>query len=430
VRRELYAGSTPPLYNECITLRMVGPLDAATLKRSFLEIIRRHEIWRTSYACRNGGLVQVVHPVPDELWGSVLDLQGLSPSAREEKLREVIGEEVRRPFDLERGPLMRTRLVKLADHEHRLFVVAHLSIIDGISAYQILPFELSSFYRAFSEGHPSPLSDPAIQFGDYADWQRRWMGLEALPEQVEYWRKQLMDFPEVSWPPYSGVMKRSYSGTIRPFSLAGNLSHSIKLLCQREGATTFAILLATLVTLLHFYTQRTDIIVGTPSPAGRKRSEVEKLLGYFLNPLSLRFDLDGDPGFCDLLRQAHKLTLEALSNDDVPIEILGEEFNTRPYLGRNPFFTAAISLQPPAPQLTTDWSVTSMDFDSGGSPWDLYLAFIDHPNGFKGRIQYNPDLFDSTRIDRILLDVEDVLKRISMNPSGRISEMSFKAAQV
>jgi non-ribosomal peptide synthetase component F len=182
-------------------------------------------------------------------------------------------------------------------------------------------------------------------------------------------------------------------------------------------------LAATFAALLYQYARQQDIIVGTLSPAGRKRSEVEGLLGYFLNPVALRFDLSGNPTFLELLRQTQKLTLEAIANDDVPLEHVAQE------LGANlPLFTAAVSLQPPTPQLHLKWSVTSMDVDSGGSPWNLYLAFIDRPGEMMARVQYNPSLFEEETIGRMLQDFQFMLESVCTWPGKRLNEFSFMSA--
>src|SRR5262249_36021596 len=155
----------------------------------------------------------------------------------------------------------------------------------------------------------------------------------------------------------------------RAYTFPQEVVESVEALSRSEGVTLFMALLAAFVALLHGYTKQDDIIVGTPSPAGRKRAEVQKLLGYFLNPVALRFDLTGKPSFRQLLRQAQRLTLEALANDDVPLEVLCRELRLNPDPSRNPFFTVAMSLQPPMPRIDLPWSVTSMDIESGGTPW-------------------------------------------------------------
>jgi len=425
--RETSMPGIPPLYNECITLRMSGPLDVPVLERSLTEIIRRHEIWRTSYETRNGRAVQVVHPAPDEVRLPVTDLRGLPGARQEEEVQQVIGEAVRQPFDLTNGPLLRARLVTLGRFEHRLYLIAHLSIVDGVSVYQVFPSELAALYSGYASAHPSPLPSPAIQFGDYASWQRQWLRGEELGKQLAYWRKQLAgEIPALRWPTDRlRPPKQTFRGAIRLFVLPKPVGKAVKELSQREGVTLFMALLAAFAALLHCYTQQDEIVVGTLSPAGRKRSEVARLLGYFLNPVALRFDLTNDPTFRELLLQAQRLTLEAISNDDVPIEILAQELKPKLDLSYNPFFTVAISLQPPMPPLDLEWTVTSMDIQSDGAQWDLYIAFIDRPGGMMGRVQYNPEVFQNETISRMLQHYERLLESVCANPVKHLSELNF-----
>lgn len=425
--RETSMQGSSSLYNECITLRMAGSVDVPALERSFAEIVRRHEICRTSYDIRNGQPVQLVHPYSDEVRLPVLDLRSLPTSARREaEARRLIGEMVRLPFDLRNGPLLRARLIRMEDFEYRLFLCAHLSTVDGVSVYQVFPSELAMLYSAYSSGRPSGLHSLAVQFGDYAYWQRQWLQGEVLSNQVAYWRKQLAgQLPVLNWPGNRRQPQEMFRGTILPFAFPKQLSETIKALSKQEGVTLFMTLLAAFATLLHCYTQQEDIIVGTLSPSGRKRSEVQKLLGYFLNPVAIRFDLTGNPMFRELLWQTRKLTLEAISHDDVPLELLAQELEIKPDHCRNPFFTAAMSLQPPAPQLGLEWSVTSMDIESGGTPWDLYLAFIDRPDGIIGRVQYNTDLFEAETITRLLKHFQQLLETLSADPAQRLSEVKF-----
>jgi non-ribosomal peptide synthetase component F len=181
--------------------------------------------------------------------------------------------------------------------------------------------------------------------------------------------------------------------------------------------------LAGFATLLHSYTHQEDIVVGTLSPAGRKRTEVQALLGYFLNPVALRVHFGSHPTFRELLRQVRSVLSEAISHDDVPIEFLARELKPKADSSRSPFFTVALSLQPPMPDLDLEWSVTSMDVESGGASWDLYIAFIDRPNGMIGRAQYNPDLFGPPAITAMLGDLRSLLESVALNPEERLSDL-------
>jgi len=421
--RELRVPGIPPLYNECITLHMAGPLNVSALEASFTEVIRRHEAWRTTFETRNGQPVQIIHPA-SQVRLPVLDLRRLPATEREAEAVRRVARDVTRPFDLERGPLLRPTLVTLDDAEHRLFLIAHQMIVDGMSAYQILPFELATLYQAFSNGKPSPLPELPVQYADFACWQRRWLQGEVLTKQVNYWRKQLSGAPVLNWPAgRPRPAEHTFRGAIQPFTLASSVSGALRGLSLRAGGTLFMTLLAGLAALLHGYTGQQDIVVGTLSPAGRRRTEVQALLGYFLNPLAIRISFENRPTFGDLLRQTRSVLSEAISHDDVPIEWLARELNVQPDASRSPFFTVAISLQPPAPDLDLGWGVTSMDVAGGGASWDLYMAFIDRPNGLIGRAQYNPDLFEPVEITTLLEDLQALLEAVTLDPGRPLSDL-------
>ena len=423
--REAGTSAIPPLYNESITLSMCGPLDVRALQSSLDAIIHRHEVWRTSYSIQKGQPEQIIHAVLPELSLPVLDLRNSPPPVQREEIQRVVGELVRRPFDFKQPPLVRYQLVRLGEFEYRLYLVAHLSVVDGVSVYQIFPEELAALYQAYSSGQPSSLAQLHVTFADYACWQRRAAMNAAIEKQLAYWREKLSGgLAVLNWPnDHPRPATQTFKGNILPFTVPKNLAHQVKQLSRREGVTLFITLLATFVTLLHSYTEQEDIIVGTPSPAGRKRSEVQRLLGYFLTPVALRFDLTDHPTFHDLLRRAQRLVFEAISNDDIPVEVLSEKLNIKSDASRTPLFSVAISLQPSIPQLGMNWSVTSMDIDSGGSPWELYIAFIDQPGAMMARVQYNPDLFYPETIHRMWHDFEQLLARVTVDSSTRISEL-------
>jgi len=411
----------PPLYNESITIQLGAPLDVAALERSLAEIIHRHEIWRTSYDRLDGALVQIIHAHPNFALPE-LDLRSLPEQEREKEALRIVTEEARRPFDLRRGPLLRAVLLRTSETAYRLSLTAHLSIVDGVSVYQVLPSELSALYTAFSAGKPSPLPELAIQYSDYAYWQRDWVKRDAWSKQLEYWREQFRGgVPALEWPAACRSSEvPTYHGAIRQFALSKPVTDAAKEWSRSEGVTLFTTLVTTLAGVLHCYTRQPDFTIGTPSPAGRKRSEVRPLLGYFLNPVALRMDLGGKPSFRELLSRAKRVIAMAISNDDVPIEVLGQELHLQPNPSA-PFFSVAVSLQPQTPDLTTGWQVTSMDADSGGAPWDLYLAFIDRADGMIGRAQYNPDLFEPETITLLIDHVELVLEAAVADPEQAVS---------
>jgi hypothetical protein len=422
LRREFETRGAAPLYNECVQLRMQGPLDVAVLEKSLNEIVRRHSLWRSSVAVENGRHVMKAKPAaPISL--PVLDLCDVPSAEREAEVLRRIGAICRAPFQLS-GPFIRPTLVRMSEQEYRLYLVAHLLVLDGMSAYQIFPTELAALYKAFSSGSASPLPELTVQYGDFAAWQRERVESDA-GKQKDYWRKQLGD-KAISRQPSSG---QPFRGTIRSFALRQDLSDRIKAFSRQENSTLFVTLLAGFAILAHRYTNETDVVVGTPSPCGREREEFSSLLGYFLNPVALRLDLGKSETFRAVLAQAREVMCEAIDHDDVPVEHIARELAPKAKYAHNPFFRAAISLQPPMPNVGLPWSVTSMDVESGGSPWDLYVAFIDRTEGLTGRIQYNPDVLDEPRIEQGVREFEQLMEALIAEPGRALSEIRGTEAQ-
>ncbi len=411
-----------------ITIHRKGTSDAAVIERSLLEIIRRHEIWRTTFEEVNGRPVQVVHPAPGDLHVPLLDLTGFSKSEQEGRVLRSVAELTERPFDLRRGPLLRFLLIRLTESSHRLVLIAHQSIVDGVSAYQVLPTELAALYRAFSKGNPPSLPEPKIQFADYAVWQRSQENVEQIGEEMRYWSDRLAgELPVLRWPKgWDRAKSCSHRGLIRPFGFTSKVSEALRATAKREGVTLFMTLLSGFVALLWDYTSQEDILVGTLSPAGRKRTELQELLGYFLNPVALRFDLSSNPTFSELLQQTREVVSEAISHDEVPLEVVAKKLGVASGSSDPLPFSVAISLQPRVPEaLRPEWDVTSMDAGNGGTMWNLYLAFIDCSDGVIGRAQYNSDIFREETIAQMLTDLEMLLKRFSSQPHLRLSD-SYK----
>jgi surfactin family lipopeptide synthetase A len=415
----------PPLYNESITIYRRGPLDVPALKQSFKEMIRRHEAWRTTFDVVRAQPVQIIHPSSEAIQLRIFDLSGAPESNRETEALRLATEEATPAFDLKRGPLVRATLVTLADQDHRLFLTMHQTIVDGISVYDIIPSEIAALYEAFSNNKPSPLPDLPFQFADFAICQRSWLQGEVLANQISYWRKQLAgDLPVLQLPvDRARPSFQTYRGSIKPFTLARALTQEVRELSQREGVSLFATLMAAFTTLLYRYTGQEDIIIGTLAPTGRKRSEFQRLLGYFLNPVALRSNLSGNPTFRELLSRSQAVTLEALSHDDVPLEDLAQELRLRSHPSRHPLFQVVISLAPNVPDLPQGWDMTPMDVESGGARWDLYLELNDRPNGLIGRAQYNPDLFDMATIVKLIEDFQAMLEAATSNPQQRLLEL-------
>ena len=415
----------PPFYNDSIIIHRHGTLDPRILERSFTEIIRRHEAWRTTFDTEDGQPVQIIHPPPDAVPLPVVNLQEMPSIEREAEALRLATEDARRPFDLKKGPLVRARLITLTENEHWLTLTMHQSVTDGVTVNTVFPTELVALYEAFRTGKPSPLAELPIQHADYAYWQRQWMRTDAFASQLAYWRDRLMpEPPSLRWPSERPRCAPStHRGAIRPFTIPNQLVQRLNSMSRDESVTLFMSLLAGFSALLYRYTGQEDIVIGTLAPSGRKRSEVQNLMGYFLNPVPLRMNLDGNPTFRDVLRRTRDVVLGALANDDVPFEyMLGQASLSSNPNGR-PLFDVVVSLAPATPDLGTGWSQTFMDVESGGTRWGLYLELGERPNGLLGRAQYNPDLFEATTIRRTLQEWQALLEAAALNPELRLSEL-------
>jgi amino acid adenylation domain-containing protein len=418
-----------PVYNETLTIRRSSPLNLHALERTFAEIIRRHEIWRTTFELRDGQPVQVVHPAEGGFKLPLVDLRNIPELEREREAVRIAREAARAPFDLKEGPLLRATLVKLSEGDHRLFLTFHQMIFDGVTAYHVFLPELSAIYLAFSQNQPSPLPEPDIQYADYAIWQRERTNPEVIAKQLAYWQKRLAgELPVLAWP--SDQFRpalQTYRGEIQTAAMSKELLQNLKALGQEQRVSLFMILVAGLACVLHRYTGQTDILLGTPT-AGRTLPELEKMVGYFLNILPLRIDFSGDPTFLELLVRVRETVLGALSNSDVPLTQLVETIRPAPDPARNPFFQVAISIEPLIQTVDSGWSATQSDIATGASKLDLYVDVDERPDGIVGPVTYNPDVFEAEEISRLIQHWRTFLEGAATNPDGAVSKLPILTA--
>jgi hypothetical protein len=428
LREQAHEGM-PATCNECITIKSKVQFEQRHIERALAEIIRQHESWRTTYAVENGMPIQVIHPAPENFELLTFDLRRHPTRQRETKLASITSEMVSEPFDLARGPLLRGALLRFDETDHRLFLCGHLSILDGISVYQILPLELATLYKALSEDREHDTAELPIQYTDYAYWQRRFIAGTEHARQLAYWREQLSGLiPPPLWSGRKPRVNDVPRGEIHSFALSDSTAAALDRTSRIRGVTLFTVLLTTFATLLHHYTGQRDLAVATLAPSGRKRPEVQRLLGYFLNPVVLRVDFTGDPPFSEMLTRTQRIIANALCHDDLPLAAIRQDSTVDSMCGA--LAPIALSLQPRTPPLETDWEVTSMDANSGGSIWELYLAFIQRDAGLIGRAQYNPDVFDTSAVANILTDLETLLQGATANPAQRISTLLSRMRQM
>ncbi|MFZ0417788.1 MAG: amino acid adenylation domain-containing protein [Candidatus Sulfotelmatobacter sp.] len=411
------------LYNEPLTVRRNGPLDVSALERSFTEIVRRHEAWRTTFHVADGEPLQRVEP-PFEIKLPLIDLRHMPQAEREGEALRIAAEDARQPFDLAHGPLFRTKLVCLADEECRLFVTLHHLVFDGFSGYRVFLPELVALYRAFSQGEPSPLPDLPFQFADYALSQKEWLGSEALARQMDYWRHQLAgELPSLQLPTSrTRPAMQTFGGAMRTFSLPASLSDAVRQLSRQEGTTLYMTLLAAFNVLLQRYSGQEDILIGS-NTAGRNYAGSEKLLGYFLNTIVLRTDLSGSPTFRQALDRVRRTTVDALSNDEAPLDRLVAELHPQRDVNRNPLFQVLFSLEPPVTNVEPGWDITCIDVETGTTKFELCLVLDDRPEGLLCRFIYNTGLFDDDAILHMGSHWQTLLESIVADPGQPISKL-------
>lgn len=427
-RQTLDGINKPPFYNESITIHRQGPLDVDALQQSLTEIVRRHEIWRTTFDNVDGQPHQIVHPAPKSFPMSRYDLRALPESQKEKEAIQLGSEQARQRFDIRTGPLLRVRLIHLDDAHHRLYLTMHQIIVDGVSVFRVFPVELIKLYEAFANGRPLPLLEPAIQYRDFASWQREFLGQEILERQLKYWRERLGgELPALeSTRDRQRPPVHTYRGSIVPGEWPSAVADQLRVVCREQSVSTFMGFLAGFVVLWHSYTKQDDIIVGTLAPAGREQQEVQELLGCFLNPVPLRFRITPNMTFRDLLYQTREVLSGAVANEDVPFYRIVEQISRSSNPSENPLFDAVISLAPSLPDLGPGWDQTFMDVESGGSRWNLYLELNERPRGVILRTQYNPDLFDVEMVCRMTNDLRSLLEAGAAEPQKTISELRSK----
>ena len=419
-------GAVGSVYNCPYAVRLSGRLDVDVFRRTFAEIVRRHEVLRTTFTVVDGEPRQVI-AADAQVSFSADALDG----ADEAEVRRSIVEEARRPFDLTRGPLLRVRLVRLSEEEHVLLLVMHHIISDGWSM-GVLVKEVVQLYAAFARGEASPLGELPIQYADFAEWQRGWLRDEALERQLTYWREQLGGALPLELPiDYSRPSRQTFGGASIPFTIRPEVSESLSELSRREGVTLFMTLLAAFQALLSRYSSQTDISVGT-AIANRNRAETEGLIGFFVNTLVLRTDLSGDPTFAELLKRARVVALGAYAHQDVPFEKLVEELQPERDPSRTPLFQVMMVLQN-APGGGTlglpGLTLGHVETGAADAKFDLTLTMTEGDEGLSGALQYNTALYEGRTIRRMIGHFERLLEAAAADPRLRLSELPLLSPQ-
>ncbi|HLI09340.1 MAG TPA: amino acid adenylation domain-containing protein [Ktedonobacteraceae bacterium] len=417
---QLVPGS--PVHNITQVARVVAPVDRAILERCFETIIRRHETLRTTFAMIDGQPVGIVSP-PQPVHLGFIDLRAAPLEEREEQAHQLIVREARRPFDLERGPLLRVILLQLADQEYLILLVMHHIIADNWSAGVLLQ-ELGTLYWAYAAGKPSPLSELPFAYADFARWQKEWLQGERLDSLLTYWKQQLAGSPPLLELPVDRPRPalQSFHGARRQFSLSPDVVQGLRQLSQQQGVTMVMLLLAAFKTLLYRYTGQTDLPVGMPI-ANRSRAGCEALIGLFVNTLVIRTDLSGAPTFLELLERVRRVTLDAYKHQDLPFEKLVEELQPERNLSYSPLFQVLFNFKRDGLAAAGVPILRLEDVDNGTCQFDLALNLIESGETISGSIEYSTDLFDAETIERIIGHYQVLLQAVIADPRQPVTQL-------
>jgi amino acid adenylation domain-containing protein len=419
-------GNNNAVYNISTVVQINGRLNVEILERTLSEIIRRHEALRTTFEVESGEPVQVINP-PYSVVLPLTNLGELTKTEQEEEVMRRAKEEAQTTFDLARGPLLRASLLRLGEQENVVLLSMHHIVCDGWSL-GILIKEVAALYEAYSCGKPSPLIELPVQYADYTLWQREWLQGELLNEQLDYWKRQLggdlqmLDLPTDRLLP----AERNYSGVAQRVLLSESLTEHLKKTCREEGVTLYMTLLAVFQTLLHRYTGQDDIQVGSPV-ANRRCSEIEGLIGCFINTLVMRTNFSDNPSFRQLLARVRETALNAYAHQDIPFEFLVEAIQPERNIHSTPFFQVWFVLQnAPAYTLTAPGLVIKQRSASNNlAQFDLTLSVYEIEDVLEGSLTYSTELFDPETIAEMLESFVRLLEGVIEDPDRPILGISL-----
>jgi amino acid adenylation domain-containing protein/non-ribosomal peptide synthase protein (TIGR01720 family) len=418
------------LYNLPVAVSLHGQLQVDVLTKCIQSLIQRHAILRTNFLTQaDGQAQQVVHPHLS--WQlELVDLQSVPHTERSDEISRLSHMEAEHRFDLEHEPLVRATLLVLAPTEHLLLLTLHHIVADGWSTGIFLT-EIAALYPALLQGLPSPLPELAIQYADFALWQRQWLQGEVLEQQLAYWQQQLANAPTLLELPSDRPRPpaQSFQGARHVCPIPESIAAGISTISSQNGVTPFMTLLAAFDVLLYRYTGQTDILVGSPI-ANRNHQEIEDLIGFFVNTLVLRGDLAGNPTFRELVTKVKQMALDAYTHQDLPFDLLVERIQPERDLSYTPLFQVMFALEKDsmAEIDLPDLQLKPVELDTATAKFDLSLDLIQTKAGLVGKWEYNTDLFDALTIARMAEHFETLLSGIITNPDQQISTLPILSA--
>jgi non-ribosomal peptide synthetase component F len=418
---QLQSGNT--VYNICRASRLIGQLNLCALEVSLNEIVRRHDVLRSSIRVSEGRPIQIVQPA-FALMLAVTDLKQLPPREREREISRQVQQPANEPFDFSTGRFLRAEVIRTASDEHILILTTHHIVSDAWSL-GILTRELWSLYETNSGSNGSPLEKLPIQYADFAIWQREWLQGEVLDRQVSYWKEQLKDLTPPNLPTdWPRPARQSFEAARSPITLPESLAAAIHELSNESGVTPFMTLLAAFQVLLYRYCGQEDIVVGSPI-ANRTRTELECLIGFFANTLVLRSNLAGNPTFKELLSRVREVCLGAYAHQDLPFEKVVQELQPERDPSRNPLFQVLFVLQNATLPFigVPGLRIEPVERENTLSQFDLSLFLRERDGRYIGYFEYSTTLFDRDTIERMAGHYQTLLEAIVTHPDQPIATL-------
>ena len=418
---DLTSGGTE--YNTGIGLRLSGELDIAALREALDALANRHESLRTTFDTVDGRGMQVVAEECD-LPLRFVDMSAIEPDLREVAVERALTAELSLPFDLRRGPLTKVTLLRLAENEHILLLGQHHIVTDGWSV-KVLVDELTGLYSAHVRGTAAALPELPIQYPDFASWQREQLSGPALAEHLDYWRRKLSGLEPFELPtdrPRPRV--RTTAGAIHRHDLPAGLVERLARIGQDRSATLFMTLTAAVQVLFAQYSGQQDIAIGAAT-SGRNRAELENLVGFFVNTVVLRAQVDTSRAFHDFLSEVRETALEAFAHDDAPFDRVVELLQPERDPGRTPLVDAMVVLQNATvkPRTAGTLRITEHDLPRPSARFDLVFEFLPRNGSLTLAVEYRTDLFDAVTVERLAGHLGVLLEEIAADPGRLVGEL-------
>jgi amino acid adenylation domain-containing protein len=411
--------------NEVIEIRKAGALDVDALRRALSEVVARHEALRTTFDLVDGVPRQIVRE-PEEVDLPLSDLSDLGWQESVERAVEIVAADSLRAYDLANGPLIRPRLIRIAENDHRLYIGLHHLIWDGLTLNRVVFPELVALYRSYVMGVPSSLPEPEAQYADYTKWELDWVRGPEIGKRIARWRNRLADMTPTQLPlDHPRPSRQTFAGGTIPLTIDHATVEGLRSAARAAGGTVFHALAAAYAWWLHLYSESTEVVFGTPHDL-RQRSDLFSVAGYAVTPVVVRCDVSGEESFTALVGRIGRVVTEALS-DAVPFETLVAGLDVERDLRSNPLFQTSLVLEPPLTSPADDWSLHLMETDVrdavGSSKFDISIELDERPEGHvAGRLFFSTDLFDRETAREMLLHWCRLLEVVAAAPEIPMAE--------